>query len=163
MKSCLGCCDSFCVLITVFQGTRHSPLGQLLLKQLDLLGLLHDLLAILGDMTIDRDDIANGLRLDFFRTIRVLKRIVRLIVVRARRAHAYDHDCLAIATKRLLEQSSELGVAVWDVAAFAWIAQRIDAVAKGKKRSIDVGAFNQSVTFVLGHTGPLRPGQINDR
>lgn len=118
-------------------------LCQLPLQCVDELLLLHDLLAILRDMTVDRNDVPDRLGLDLLGAVGVLKRVVRFVVMRARRTDADDHDSLAVPAERLLEQSSELRVAIRNVTAFARIAEGVDAVAERKKRTIDVCAFVQ--------------------
>jgi hypothetical protein len=66
---------------------------------------------------------------------------VCLLVVLAGGAHTSDHDCLAIASQRKLEQPGELAVTIWYMSLGLVIAKCIDAVAKCEKRLVDVRSY----------------------
>ena len=58
----------------------------------------------------------DGLVLDVFSAVCILKRVQTLVVVHIGRAGARNHDGLAVAAQRVLQQPRELAVAKRDVA-----------------------------------------------
>ena len=67
------------------------------------------------------------------------------------------HQRLAVATKRVLQHASELGVTVRhvDLAAFPHVAQRGDDVAKRQQALVNVNAFLEALARSLRLLGTL--------
>jgi len=70
----------------------------------------------------------------------VFEGVVGVLKVHRGRGHVGDHDCAAVATERVLEESCELGVAIGNMSALpSRITERVDAIAQGEQRLVDVG------------------------
>lgn len=113
-------------------------------------------MAVLSDMSIDRNNVPDGLRLDLLGPIGVLEGVVRLVVVSTRRRDANDHDGLAVSTERLLEESSKFRISIGDMPTLPRIAEGVDAVSEGEQGPVDVGSFDKPISFVLRDASPLR-------
>ena len=107
--------------------------------------------------------VARHLGLNILRLVCVLERIVRLVVVCARRTHACNHDRLAVAAQRKLEQARQLAVAVgYMPAPAAALAQRTDAAAQRKQRAIDIRTLFHAQALVVRRRSALRSGKVDN-
>ena len=56
-----------------------------------------------------------------------------------------DHHGFRVASKGILQDSGEFGVAVWNVGALG-VGETRDDVAEGRQRQIDLGGFFQTIS-----------------
>lgn len=82
------------------------------------------------------------------RSVRVHQRVSGLVPVPVSGRDVGDHDGVAVARERVLQQTGQLGVTIVDVLGLAF-REGVDAVAQGQKRPIDVGTLVQPLAFVL--------------
>lgn len=78
-------------------------------------------------------DISLDVCLDVFGSVGILERIVGVFIVGARWGNVRNHDCPAIATERIFEKPSQLGVAKGNVIRLPLgivLMQHIDTVAE---------------------------------
>ena len=74
--------------------------------------------------------------------------VPRLVPVPVHGGDVGDHDGVAVAGERVLEQPGELGVSPVDELGLA-LGERVDAVAQGEERAVDVRALLQALALVL--------------
>jgi hypothetical protein len=136
LRSTRGTGFLFLLLLDVFLCSRLSGFGKFLLPRfvefinLGLVGfevsataathLLESfiLLLELSDKLVSSRLVNNGLVLNFFSTIGVLKGVESLFVIQISRSDSADHSSSRVSTKGILEHSSELRISVRDNHAF---------------------------------------------
>mmetsp|Transcript_20050 Transcript_20050/g.76870 ORF Transcript_20050/g.76870 Transcript_20050/m.76870 type:complete len:589 (+) Transcript_20050:520-2286(+) len=119
-----------------------------------------DELLVLADVVVDAEHVACHLGLDFLGSVGVLERVEGFLEGARGGADGRDHDGAAIAPEAVLQQASQLGVAVGDIGPLASGSKRIDDVAQREQRAVDVGALAQSNAAVLRVGRPLRSRQV---
>ena len=102
----------------------------------------------------------SGLVLDLLGSTGISQRGERFVNVVVSGSNCSDHDCLCITSKRVLEDTGELGVTVGDVGALG-VCQTADGVAESGKRQINLGGFLKSITSCTCLALPLRTRQVD--
>ena len=125
-----------------------------------------DGLDVLRDMAVNMQEVARYFGLDVLGLIRILECVMRLVIVRTRRAHTGNHNRLAVPAERKLEKTREFAVAVRNVPAAstagARLAEGIDAAAQGQERAVDVGAFFHADALVGCRRSTLGSSQVDN-
>ena len=105
--------------------------------------------------------IDSGLVLDLLGSASISQCGERFVNVVVSRADCSDHDCLSITSKRVLEDTGELGVTIGDVGALG-VSQTADSVAESRKRQINLGGLLKSIASCSGLALPLRSRQVDN-
>ena len=105
--------------------------------------------------------IDSGLVLDFLGPTSISQCGERFVNVVVSRTNCGDHYCLCITTKRVLEDTGELGVTVGDISALG-VCQAADGVAESGKRQINLGGFLKPIASCTCLTLPLRSRQVDN-
>ena len=155
--------DNFSLWLVAHNDTVHAHdlLGSAaLVKRVELLLQLGNLLLVLAKQRIFGVLINAGLVLDILRSGGVTKRVHRLVEVVIRGAHIRNHHCLCVAAQRVLQETGELTVAVRDVRCLG-VGERGDNVAERGEREINLGGFLETVACSTGLRNTFRAGQIH--
>lgn len=101
---------------------------------------------------------------DVFGPVRILQSVDRLLILGRRWGACCNHDCFAIATKRVLEHPSQLTVSEWNEETFfGLVTQGIDTVGEGQERCIDLGSFSQPNSSIFSDVASLWTREVDQR
>ena len=93
-----------------------------------------------------------------------MERIYGFLEVRDCLSHCANDRCLRIATKRWLQDSSDLGISVvYELLASTTraLTQSVDDITQSQQGTVDVLSFSKSDAFCLCLAGSLRSSQID--
>lgn len=114
---------------------------------------------------LQRLNVLSNLLLNRPRARRILKRVQRFLVAVGTLLDAADHNGLSVSSQRILEQASELGVAIRDKLFHLGVAgQHVDAIAESEEALVDVAALDLSDAFgALSNTASLTACEVHER
>ena len=136
----------------------------LLLQARNLVPKLGDNVCVLGHMILHIQHVPLNRSFNIFRSIRILKRVMCVLVVTGRWWYVCDHDGSAVTSEAVFQEAGQFGVTVGDVVCLVFwdvFVQHGDAVAECQQWLVDVRTLNHSDASVTRLRRSLRPSQIN--
>ena len=121
---------------------------------------------ILRNVVFDAEDVSLNIGLNILRSVRILQRIVRVVVIGAGGCDVRDHDRAAVAAEGVFEEAGEFGIAERYVIGLTFgvvLVEHVDAVAEGEERLVDVSAFDHPHAAIAGLGCSLGASEIDER